>query len=55
MTITKGDSVYTVSESRNKWRVSKGSGKLSFSVDVPKELCKSRDELYEYVQSNNIF
>lgn len=55
MTIAKGDSIYTVTESRDKWKVSKGSGKLTISVDVPKELCKTGDELREYVLSNDLF
>ena len=55
MTIVKGDSVYIVTELRDKWKVSKDSGKLSLSVDVPKELCKTEDELREYVLSNDLF
>ena len=55
MNIIKGDSVYTVTESRDKWKVSKDSGKLSLSVDVSKELCKTWDELREYVLSNDLF
>ena len=55
MTIAKENTVYTVTESTDKWKVSNDSGKLSFSVDIPKELCKTWDELREYVLSNNIF
>ena len=55
MTITKGDSVYIVTELRDKWKVSKGSGKLSLSIDVPKDLCKDENELREYVLSSDLF
>ncbi len=53
MIIIKGDTVYRVSESSNKWTVKRDSGKLSVSYDVPKELCETEQELRKYVLSNN--
>ena len=55
MEILKGESAYTVTELKGKWRVSKDSDKLSISVDVPKELCNTWDELREYVLSTDLF
>lgn len=55
MEILKGDSAYKVTELKGKWRVSKDSDKLSLSVDVPKELCNTWDELREYVLSTDLF
>ena len=55
MTIVKGDSVYLVTESSTKWTVKKDGEKLSVSFDVPKELCKTEDELREYILSNDLF
>lgn len=53
MEIIKGDTVYRVSESSNKWTVKRDSGKLSVSFDVSKELCRTEQELREYVLSND--
>lgn len=55
MDIIKNGSIYTATESKNKWKVSKDSGKLTVSVDIPKEICKTPDELREYVLSNDLF
>lgn len=51
--IIKGDTVYRVSESSNKWTAKRDSGKLSVSFDVSKELCITEQELREYVLSND--
>lgn len=48
MNMVKGDSIYTGTESRGKWKVSKDSGMLVLSVDVPKELCKTGTDYMGY-------
>lgn len=53
MEITKGDTVYEVSENSKNWTVRKKSEKLSISFNVSKELCKTEQELREYVLSNS--
>lgn len=55
MIIQKGSSFYIVTESKNKWKVTKDSGRLSLSVDVPKDLCKDEEELRKYVLTNKLF
>lgn len=53
MEIIKGDTVYKVSENSKNWTVKKESDKLSVSFNVSKELCKTAQELREYVLSNS--
>ncbi len=55
MNIAKGNKIYNITEHINKWIVKSASGKLSISFDVSKELCKTEDELREYVLSNEMF
>lgn len=55
MIIEKNGKTYTVTESRDKWKVSADSGKLALSVDVPKEICKTTDDLRNYIMNNNLF
>lgn len=53
MEIVKSDTIYRVTETPKHWTVKRESGKLSVSFDVSKELCKTEQELREYVLSNN--
>lgn len=53
MEIVKGDTVYKVSESLKNWTIKKENDKLSVSFNVSKELCKTEQELREYVLSDN--
>lgn len=53
MEIVKGNTVYKISESSKTWTVKKESDKLSVSFNVSKELCKTEQELREYVLSNS--
>lgn len=55
MIITKDDKTYAVKESAAKWTISTESGKLAVSYDVSKEICKTADELREYVLNNELF
>lgn len=55
MIIEKNGKTYTVTEHRDKWRVTAESGKLSIAFDVSKELCATADALRVYVNNNSIF
>lgn len=55
MIITKNNKVYSVEEKKTKWVVSAEDGALSVSYDVPKNNCKTPEELKEYVISNDLF
>lgn len=51
--IEKNGKTYTAKEYKDKWTVKKESDKFSVSYNVSKELCKTEQELREYVLSNN--
>ena len=55
MYITKNGIEYTVTEYRDKWTVKADSGKLSVAFDVSKSICKTSEELREYVLKINLF
>lgn len=53
--IKKGDTVFTVLEFANKWKVNADNGRITLEYNVPKELCATFDELRDYILSNDIF
>lgn len=53
MLIEKYNKTYTVSEINNKWVVKSANGKVSFSVDISKDVCKTFEELKDFIKSNN--
>ena len=55
MYITKNGKEYSVTEYRDKWTVKSDSGKLSVAFDVSKNICKTSEELREYVLKNDLF
>ncbi len=55
MVIEKQEKKYTVTEYKNKWTISNEGGKFSVSYGVPKEICASSEELYNYVMNNKLF
>lgn len=55
MDIVKNGKTYSVTECISKWAINSASGKLSVSFDVSKEICKTEDELHDYVLSNEMF
>lgn len=55
MDIEKNGKTYIVFEHTTKWVVKLNSGKLSVSYDVSKDICATEDELYDYIQSSNLF
>lgn len=55
MYITKNGEIYFVTECRDKWTVKADGGKLSVAFDVSKNICKTFEELQEYVLKNDLF
>lgn len=55
MDIVKNGKTYNVTECIGKWVIKSASGKLSVSFDISKEICKTEDELHNYILSNEIF
>lgn len=55
MDIIKNGKTYTITECTSKWIIKSTSGKLSVSFDVSKEICKTVNELHEYILSNKMF
>ncbi len=53
--IKKNDKTYNITECIGKWVIKSASGKLSVSFDVSKEICKTEDELRNYILSNEMF
>lgn len=53
MFIEKNEKLYTVTESSSKWRVRAENGKLEVSVDVPKDICATEEDLRAYVLSHD--
>lgn len=55
MCITKNGKDYSVTEYSDKWTVKADRGKLSVAFYVSKSICKTSDELREYVLKNDLF
>lgn len=55
MVIEKQDKSYTVNECKNHWTLKHTVNGLSVSYKIDKDLCKTEDELCEYVLSNEMF
>lgn len=55
MDIMKNNNNYCVTEYAEKWVIKSASGKLSVAIDVSKEICKTEDELHNYILSNEMF
>ncbi len=55
MNIEKNGKTYNVNECKSKWTVALNGSKLSVAIDVPKELCKTTEELQNYVLTNELF
>lgn len=53
MVIEKNGKYYTATETSSKWTVKTENGKVSVFFEVPKDLCKTEDELREYVLTND--
>lgn len=55
MTIEKNGKVFTVRENKNSWTVVRAEGRVSVSCNVPKEICRTFDELKAYIAENDLF
>lgn len=55
MLVTKNNKVYTVKETETKWVVSTENGKISIAYDIPKDVCKTTEDLKKYVTDNDLF
>ncbi len=55
MDIKKNGKEYAVTEHEDKWTVKVIYGKISAVFDVPKIICKSSEDLREYVLENDLF
>lgn len=55
MIITKNDKIYNVKEFEKKWVVSTTIDKVAISFDVSKDLCKTDNDLRDYVLNNDTF
>lgn len=55
MVIEKQNKSYTVNECKNHWTVKHSVSGLSVSYKIEKDLCKTKDELRNYVLSNEMF
>lgn len=55
MTIKKGGKEYTVKDCNGYWSVTLAAGALSVEYKVSKEICKTENELREYVKAEELF
>lgn len=55
MSFVKNGKKFNVTENENTWIVSRADAGLSVSYKVSKNLCATKDELVEYVNSNDMF
>lgn len=55
MNIIKNGKTFNVAENENTWIVNCSDGGLSVSYKVSKILCATKDDLIEYVNSNDMF
>ena len=55
MKIEKGEHIYTITETANTWNIKTDISKLGVSYTVPKEICKTIDDVKKYIAENNIF
>ena len=55
MEITKGNIVYTVSETKTHWSVKTTVSKVDASYSVPKDICNTIDDLKKYILNNDMF
>lgn len=55
MIIEKNGTIYIATEFIDKWTVKAETGKLLVAYNVSKELCRTADELREYILQNELF
>ena len=55
MNINKDGKEYTIEERVEYWIVSNKDGTLTVEYKIPKDICKSKEELSEYVKKQDLF
>lgn len=55
MSIIKNDISYHVDELSDCWKICADLGKISVCYKVPKNECKTYDDVNEYVQNSDLF
>ena len=55
MNIEKGENIYTVAETVNGWSIKTDISKVGVSYSIPKEICKTIDDVKKYIAENDIF
>ena len=55
MKTEKGEHIYTITETANTWNIKTDISKLGVAYSVPKEICKTIDDVKKYIAENNIF
>lgn len=55
MIITKKDKMYDIKENKLSWTVSRTAGRLKVTINVPKDVCVSFDELKAYIDASDLF
>ena len=53
--IEKNGKAYVVTECKDKWTVKSDCGTVSVSVNVPKNICGTENEIREYVLTEDLF
>ena len=51
----KGEKEYTIEEQKMFWVVSNKGGALTVEYKVPKDICKTQEELVEYINKEGLF
>ena len=55
MNIKKGENIYTITETANGWNIKTDFSKVGVSYNIPKEICKTIDDVKKYIAENDIF
>lgn len=55
MKIEKDEHIYTITETPNTWSIKTDFSKLDISYSVPKEICKTTEDIKKYIAENDIF
>ena len=55
ITITKNNKAYVVTELKHDWKLSVASLPVTIDYKIPKEACKTIEDLKRYVLNNELF
>lgn len=54
MSIGKGENIYTIKETANGWSIKTDISKLDVYYSIPKEICKTIEDVKKYIAENNM-